>query len=124
MDVVMRRQCCHRLAPFCKNLPRATGVGATQDRAAEMVQDDRRLGKIRGERRYFTQLGMVNPGIESESEPGQILIAFAELILPKYPRTRDGFVHALIRVPRRRKAYCTEAPAAGGEMRLQNRFDA
>ena len=71
MDVAMRRRGDHRLAPFGKDLRRPPGVGTAQDRAAEVVQDDRRLGKIsRPVPLYLTLLGMVTPGIESESEPG------------------------------------------------------
>src|SRR5215471_11601482 len=124
MDVVIRGQGCHRFAPLGKDLRRAPGIGTAQDRAAEMVQDYRRLGEIRGQRRYLTQLGMVNPGIESESEAGQRLIAFTELILREHPWTRHGLAHTLIRVPGRRKTDGTEAPPAGSEMRLQNRLHA
>lgn len=120
----MRSQGHHSFAPFGKNLRSATSIGATQNRAAEMVQDDGRLREVRGQRRYLVQLGMVNPGIESETEPGQILKALAELLLREYPRTWHGFVHAFIRVPRRRKADCAQAPAASGQMCLQNRRDA
>ena len=71
MDVVMRGQGYHRFAPFGNDLRHAPGVGTAQDRAAEVVQDDRRLGKIsRPVPLYLTLLGMVTPGIESESEPG------------------------------------------------------
>ena len=44
--------------------------------------------------------------------------------LREHPRTRHGLVNAFIRIPSRRKADCVKAPAAGGEMGLENRLDA
>src|SRR5262245_52318257 len=97
----MRRQGRYRLAPFREDLGRASGVGATQNRAAEMVQDDGRLRELRGQRCDFTQLRMIDPGIESETETSQASKALAEFTLGEYSRPRDGFVHAFIRIPRR-----------------------
>ena len=124
-----RGHCRDRRAPSCPRAirqrppPRTPAFGPPKIGLPKWFRTIGVCGKVRGQRRNLAQLRMVNPGIESETEPGQTLEALTEPLLREYPRTRHGLVHAFIRIPRRRKADCVKAPAAGGEMGLEDRLD-
>src|SRR5580692_10682425 len=114
----------HAGAPFVKDLGGATGIGAAENRAAEMIQHYRRIREGGGQRADLAQLRMINPGVEGEVETGEMLEALAELRLREHRGARQGLVHARIRIPRGRKPNRMKAPAAGSDMRFEDRLDA
>ena len=66
---------------------------------------------------------MVHPRVEGKAERRETFESFAELRFGEHPRTRNGFVHALIRIPRRRKSNRMKAPATHADMRREDRLD-
>src|SRR6202040_3395508 len=100
VDILMRRERGHARAPLDENFIDATRIGAAEDRAAEMIQDDRRVRELRREIGHLAQLRMVNPRVEGEAEACEALVSLAELRLSEHLRKRNGFVNALIRIPR------------------------
>src|SRR5579863_296625 len=108
----MRRERGHRVAPLAKHIVEAVRIRSAEDRTAEMIQYDRRIGKARGEVRYLAQLRMINPRVESQTQTREASKALAKLRLGKYMRTRHGLVHARVAVPRGRESNRVKAAAA------------
>ena len=55
-----------------------TGIGTDADRAAHMIEDDRRFWKGAREIGQFVNLRMVEPGVEGEAESAEDGEPFAE----------------------------------------------
>src|SRR6185436_708182 len=66
-----------RLLPGGAHLVVAAGVAGIAERPADMVEDDRCIGEGVGQLGDLTELRMVEPGVESEVAPGELLEALA-----------------------------------------------
>ncbi len=58
-------------APFCKDIVAPAGVTAEANRAADMVEHDRRLGEGARQVGEFAELGVVHPSVKAETERRQ-----------------------------------------------------
>src|SRR5579862_4618319 len=108
----MRRERGHRVAPFAEHLVEAARIRPAEDRTAEMIQHDRRIGKAPRQIRNLAQLRMINPRVESQTQTREASKALAKLRLGKHMRTRHGFVHARVPVPCGRESDRVKAAAA------------
>ena len=71
-----RRQLADPRAPLGEDLVALAGVAAEADRAADMVEHDRRLGKGARQIDQLAELRVIHPSIEAEAErrePGETL---------------------------------------------------
>jgi uncharacterized protein YhdP len=85
LDVHVRilRQLANGIAPLGEHLVAPPGVGADADRAADMVEHDRRLREGTGEIGEFAELGEIHPGVKAEAErvqPGKALEAITDTL--------------------------------------------
>ena len=99
------------------------GIGADAKHAADMVQDDRRVGKGAGEIDRVGQLRMVLPRFEAEAQRRQLRKAFAEFRVADQMRRhgpRRVFLHGVVLVPRHTVADAAKPPAADPDLGLQH----
>src|SRR6516164_7381647 len=79
VDVRAFGQFADVLLPADENLLPMARIGADTEHSADMIEDDRGVGKGAGEVDRVRQLRMVLPGLEAETEGGELGKAFAEL---------------------------------------------
>jgi hypothetical protein len=86
------------LLPARKDLLPMAGVGADAEHTADVVEDDRRVGKGAGEVDRVGQLRMVLPGFEAEPERRQLGEALAEFGFANLMRRNGARGESLYRV--------------------------
>jgi hypothetical protein len=118
-----RRQPRHAVAPQREGLGRAGAVIADAEQPADMVEDDRRVGKGGGEVGELADLRMEDPGVERQAERCEPRESSAEAGVGEQARRRPArpIVEQRIVVPIGRLADAAEAALAGVDMRLQDR---
>src|SRR6516162_914001 len=108
--------------PAGEDLRPPAGIGADPEHAANMVEDDRGVGKGAGEVDRVRQLRMVLPGFEAQAQRGELGEALAELWVAHQMR-RDWagreFLDRVTGVPRHAMADTAKAPAADPDLGLQ-----
>jgi hypothetical protein len=83
--LVAARHVGHRRPPAVEDLVAAAGVGADSERAAEVVEDDRRVRRGPAELNELGQLGVVHPRVEAQpggaegGEPAPEVVAGEEV---------------------------------------------
>jgi len=80
----------HPLAPDREGFGGVRAVAAYSQEPADMVGDDRRIGKSGGEIHKFAELGMVYPGVERQAERREPGKALAEPAIHEQSRLRTA----------------------------------
>src|SRR5277367_1110096 len=90
------------LSPTGEDLLPVTGIGADAEHAADMIEDDRRVGESAGDVDRVRQLRMILPGFEAEAERGELRKSLAEFgVAHQMRRHRAGgeFLDCVVGVP-------------------------
>lgn len=111
--------------PGRAHMAAARRIGADADGATDMVQHDPRVGKRIRKVAEFRELRVVHPGIEGETERGQLREAFTEPSIEQDHRRwrRERPARGFVRVPCRDETHAAEAPLAGDNLSLERRPD-
>ena len=125
MDIGAGRQLADPRAPFGEDLVALAGVAAEADRAADMVEHDRCLGKGARQIDELAELRVVHPGIEAETKRGQAGEALAHPPVHQQPLWPGDHRPPCRLVGMRGgdEADAAEAAAAGRDHRFQHLLD-
>src|SRR5690242_15442704 len=90
MHVGAGRELTDALAPVGKDFVAFAPVAAKADRAADMIEADRRLRESARQIDEVAELWMVDPGIEAEAEGRQLREAFTHALVEQQAHRPNG----------------------------------